>query len=69
MVYSLIIKSNIVINKTVGKTLRTDYPFPYDLIIEDVNKNVMIGSIYDPITGEFSVVGEPYPEFEEPLSE
>jgi len=58
-VYSLIIKDNIVINRAVGATLITDYPFPYDLILEDVNKNVCIGAIYDPATGTFSEVGIP----------
>lgn len=59
MVYSLIIKDNIVINRAVGATLITDYPFPYDLILEDVNKNVCMGAIYDPVNGTFSEVGIP----------
>jgi hypothetical protein len=65
MVYSLIIKDNIVINKTVGNSVRTDYPFPYDLILEDVNKNVGIGSTYNPLTGEFSDLKAPYEEEQE----
>jgi hypothetical protein len=69
MKYSLIIKDNVVINKVVGETLLTFYPFPFDLIIEDVNQNVLIGSIYDPITGEFSMVGEPYEQQENPPEE
>jgi len=69
MVYSLIIKDNTVINKTVGNSVRTDYPFPYDLILEDVNKNVCIGSTYDPITGEFSFVGQPYEDQTDNLDE
>lgn len=65
MIYSLIIKNNIVINKTIGEKVLESYPFSYDLILEDVNKNVMIGSTYDPITGTFSVVGAPYPDEEQ----
>jgi hypothetical protein len=59
MVYSLIIKDNVVINRAVGATLLTDYPLPYDLILEDINKNVCMGSTYDPVTGEFSFTGIP----------
>jgi len=62
MVYSLIIKNNIVINKTVGNELLDSYPFPYDLILEDINKNVQIGATYDPNTGTFSLIGDPYEE-------
>lgn len=59
MVYSLIIKDNIVINRVVGHTMLTDYPFPYDLLLEDVNKNVCIDAVYNPVTGEFSETGIP----------
>lgn len=60
MVYSLIIKDNVVINKTIGNELLTTYPFPYDLIVEDINQNVMIDSTYDPATGTFTMIGVPY---------
>ncbi len=62
MIYSLIIRNNIVINKTVGNELLTSYPFPYDLIIQDVNENVKIGSTYNPINGTFTDLGAPYEE-------
>jgi|LakMenE01Jun11ns_1017448.scaffolds.fasta_scaffold9859551_2 hypothetical protein len=64
MVYSLIIKNNVVINRTIGTTILTDYPLPYDLILEDVNKNICIDSEYNPITGEFSFTGIPQEDLE-----
>jgi hypothetical protein len=64
MIYLLIIKNNVVINKLVGDNIIIDYPFPYDLIIEDVNLNVKIGSIYNPLDGTFSDLGNPYDELD-----
>ena len=69
MVYSLIIKDNIVINRAVGATLLTDYPLPYDLILEDVNNNVCMGSAYNPVTGEFSFTGIPQEDLEQNFEE
>jgi hypothetical protein len=69
MVYSLIIKDNVVINRAVGATLLTDYPFPYDLILEDINKNVCMGSAYNPVTGEFSETGIPQEDLEQNFGE
>jgi hypothetical protein len=60
MIYSLIIRNNIVINKTIGNELLTTYPFPYDLIIQDVNENVLIDSTYNPVNGTFTLIGAPY---------
>jgi hypothetical protein len=59
MVYTLIILNNIVINRVVGPTVLTDYPFQYDILLEDVNKNVCIDAVYNPVTGEFSFTGIP----------
>jgi hypothetical protein len=64
MVYTLIILNNIVINRVVGHTVLTDYPFPYDLLLEDVNKNVCIDAVYNPVTGEFSFTGIPQEDLE-----
>jgi hypothetical protein len=68
-IHSLIIKDNVVVDKAVGPTLLTWHPIDHDLILEDVNKNVPIDAIFDPITGQFSIIARPYDEPEENFGE
>lgn len=58
--YFCIIKNGAVTNRVVASSIfDIDYKLPYDLIVEDVNKNVIIGSLYDSQTGVFTSVGNP----------
>lgn len=61
MKYYCIIDDNTVIDRIVVDDNATEitYAFPHDLIVEDTEKKVMIGSSYDPLTGVFSSVGVP----------
>ena len=54
MKYYLIIKDNYVINRVAwGGITNWEYPFPHDLIIEDINCNVGIGDWYEESEGIF----------------
>jgi hypothetical protein len=61
--YFCIIKNGTVINRIVALSVEyIDYKLPYDLIVEDIDKNVIIGSLYDSQTGIFTTVGNPLDE-------
>ena len=52
--YWAIIKGGYVIARVVWDGVTPwQYPYPYDLMIEDTNQNVGIGSWYDPVEGVF----------------
>jgi hypothetical protein len=52
MVYA-ILKDGYVINRIVADAMPSDYPFPHDLIIEDVNTCIFIGDWYEESEGIF----------------
>jgi hypothetical protein len=61
--YFCIIKNETVVNRIVSRSIEDIvYPFSYDLIVEDVNKNVIIGSSYNSETGVFTTLGNPLDE-------
>ena len=61
--YFCIIKNGTVVNRIVSRSIEDIvYPFSYDLIVEDVNKNVIIGSTYNSETGVFTTLGNPLDE-------
>lgn len=46
MIYC-IIKDNYVVNRIISDSVPTNYPWPHDLIVEDVNTNLHIGDWYE----------------------
>jgi hypothetical protein len=61
--YFCIIKNGTVVNRIVSRSIEDIvYPFSYDLIVEVVNKNVIIGSTYNSETGVFTTLGNPLDE-------
>ena len=56
--YYCIVNSGVVVNKIVANSIEEIvYPFAHTHIIEDVNRNVIIGSFYDSQTGVFESLG------------
>lgn len=52
--YWLVIKDGYVINRVTWDGITNwVYPFPHDLVIEDINNNVGIGDWYDEAEGIF----------------
>lgn len=52
--YWLVIKDGYVINRVTWDGITNwEYPFPHDLVIEDINNNVGIGDWYDEADGIF----------------
>ena len=61
--YYCIINSGVVVNKIVANSIEEIvYPFAHTHIVEDVNRNVMIGSLYNIETGVFTLIGNPIEE-------
>ena len=61
--YYCIIVGGVVVNRIVANSISDIvYPFSYDQIVEDVNKDVIIGSSYNSQTGVFTIVGNPLDE-------
>lgn len=48
-----IIRDNYVVNRIVADAMPTDYPWPHDAIIEDVEQCIFIGDWYEASEGIF----------------
>lgn len=52
MIYC-IIKDNYVVNRVVSDLQPIDYPWPHDIIVEDISAKVNIGDWYEESEGIF----------------